>query len=125
MTISPELYDFYVDWLAWVDRGAPDMEPYDRSVGLCPSLDWYIGHAGAPDWLRMEQGDLFELDERDPNYPFGEREYWEHAKGCSQHLDPARLAWVREHIAEYEEDRVRLDAPAVGRERWREEETDK
>ena len=89
--ISPALHAFLTDWLAWVERGAPDGEPYWRSHGLCVCS--LCGPWGC-DELSDEIGALFDVDS-----PFSsEREYDDRHKASTQHLNEARLSWVRRTI---------------------------
>ena len=87
-TISRALAEYLTDWLAWVDRGAPDGEPYDRARGLCANTP--LGSIFR-DLRRLFAGN---------NYPFGGRdEYWLREFQKAQHLNEARLAWVRSTLA--------------------------
>lgn len=83
--MTPALRQFLSDWLAWAEAGAPEHEVFVRFGGLC---------VAAPDDTRDELYDLF----NDP-YPFGgSKDYWERAEHCTQHENPARLAWVRQQL---------------------------
>jgi hypothetical protein len=86
---SPELRAFLAAWLAWAEGGAPNKEPFDRSVGLCLNM---------PRELKQEFKSLRISDfPSDWVYPFGGSEHYDKAeKKRTQHLNPARLAWVRE-----------------------------
>lgn len=86
--LSPELRKFLTDWLEWAENGAPDLRPFLRLLGLC---------SNAPENILEELQALFEREFGDnANYPFGGRaHYWSNLGARTQHLDPARLAWVR------------------------------
>jgi hypothetical protein len=94
--MSPELRAFLADWLAWVERGAPEGEPYSREFGLCASVYSYArlaprvsGHD-----LHVELCILF----GDCDFPFGFENYDQRNFDETQHKDPARLAWVRAQL---------------------------
>ena len=87
--ISPALHAYLTDWLAWVERGAPDGEPYRRAFGLC----FHAQRISPALW-----SDCF--GQFSEAYPFGgPHEY--HREQCSKtaHLNPARLTWARQTIA--------------------------
>jgi len=93
--ISPELRAFLADWLAWVERGAPEGKPYWRRYGLCTGL-----RENAPYSLAREMGDHLARDLGNRYFPFGNDEYLAAKSEATQHLDPNRLAWVRAKLAE-------------------------
>lgn len=88
--MSPELIAFLRDWRAWVDRGAPEGEPYTRVHGLCGCAN----HCGGLS-LRYEMSDCFS-----DSYPFGMDAFHARSRASTQHEDPARLAWVDAALAE-------------------------
>ncbi len=86
-TISRALAEYLTDWLAWVDRGAPDGEPYWRRWGLCCNALFVVGE------------ELQELFGRE-HFPFDTPA--EHSIASitnAQHLNEARLAWCRSTLA--------------------------
>lgn len=88
--ISRALHAFLVDWLAWVERGAPDGKPYDRWAGLCHASKRF------DEAIYTELNDLFCGEP----YPFGgSKKYFAARWDGTQHLNPARLTWVRQTIA--------------------------
>lgn len=93
-TISPELRAFLQDWLDWVERGAPEGEPYGRSYGLCLNARYEWGYA-----LSSELERLFAAQGLNAATPFGSG-YFARAVGKTQHECPKRLEWVRKTLAE-------------------------
>jgi len=87
---SRELYDFYVDWLAWAE-GNSSKKKYGKYCGLC--------HNTTAD-NEYEMSHQFKSAGLDVAYPFGEIEYDERCEYRTQHLDTNRLAWVRARIAD-------------------------
>lgn len=91
--MSPELRTALADWLAWVERGAPeDDENFHRSRGLCIAVRF----SGAS---KLELQDLFQADNLNRDYPFGEFEFYDRADDETMHECPDRLAWVRKMLA--------------------------
>ncbi|HET8729509.1 MAG TPA: hypothetical protein VFM34_00150 [Moraxellaceae bacterium] len=89
--ISPELRAFLQDWIDWVDRGAPDWEPYHRRFGLCSNAAYFGSRRGIlVSALQVEIGKLFAHRAT----PFGSG-YTYRAVAKTQHECPNRLAWVR------------------------------
>lgn len=95
-TISPELRAFLQNWLDWVERGAPEGEPYARSCGLCTNLGW-SEFANLKVWAELQS--VLPYGGR-RSYPFGARGYTERVAHGTQHECPKRLAWVRKTLAE-------------------------
>lgn len=86
---------FYQAYAAWLDAGAPHLEPFSRGVGLCNNLRHFTD-----DWkpLRTEMAAQFEAAGLDPKYPFGgEADYDERLIDERQHMNPERIEWVRNH----------------------------
>lgn len=96
--ISPELRAFLADWLAWVERGAPDGELYSRDYGLCDNAS-YCNEA-KPAAIRLSLVDAFAADGLDDLYPFGGYEFAQAEDTYTMHEDKNRLAWVRAKLAE-------------------------
>ena len=84
--MSPELRAELNKWLAWVERGAPEEEPYFRSDSLCWAL---IGH-------EAELKELFIAQGLSTAYPFGgEDRFDSDLETSTMHENPLRLDWVR------------------------------
>lgn len=93
MIVSKEIYEKLKSYQAWINAGAPENDPYTGEYGLCSNLSLY--------------GKLhpYLLHEKlDPITPFNEDDsaYAEEKEASRCHLNPARLAWVAEKIADYE-----------------------
>lgn len=82
--LLPETRAFLRDWLDWVERGAPDRQPYVRAWGLCSNASVF-GHGAQPD-LENTFSD---------STPFGEIDYYLRAGDRTQHECPMRLAFAR------------------------------
>lgn len=92
---SKELTAFYRTYKAWLDIGAPHMNPYSRFSGLCYNTDGFIGDANA---LKEELYEQFLEDGLDDDFPFGKKNYRKCSETNTQHLDPLRIKWVEEHL---------------------------
>lgn len=96
--ISDELYEQLKAWL--IDATSSSPSYYARNHGLCS----YVNNGGLVDEMVAfwrEQG-------LDVSYPFetGQRHTdraWHYETDGHKHLNPRRLAWVRERIAEYDQ----------------------
>lgn len=90
---SKDLYDAYV---AWRDCEEGDEYWLDKTqFGLC---HWRRTDVHAE--LFYHQLDCAHLDH---SYPFGGREaYWAAFRAENQHLNPTRIKWVNDRIADYE-----------------------
>lgn len=99
---SEQLTKFYQDYLAWLERGAPDGAPFTRRHGLCLNLKtwantqekvWYHQLAG-------EMRDQFRKAELHPWYPFnrGSGDLYEMESNQGEcFLNNERIRWVKEH----------------------------
>ena len=88
--MTPALRQFLADWLAWAEAGAPKHPVFTRHWGLCGCAFHYGGHR-----LRHEVRKALSF----VSYPFGgENEFNIRIKDRTQHLNPARLAWVRQQL---------------------------
>jgi len=100
-SISPELRAFLADWLAWVERGAPNDAPYWRDDGLCDSAYRQFGDTPSVD-LELLLRDLFPSSYP---YPFGGREgFISEFQSETMHQNPERIAWVQMMLDTYGED---------------------
>lgn len=82
-------------WNDWRLRGAPDREPYWRNYGLCTAVGVYFRLNG---WTFGGGCNLCAALFKYP-YPFGRVNYHERRALNTQHLDPARIAWVEATLA--------------------------
>jgi len=96
---SIKLIRFYREYAQWLHNGAPDREPFRRCVGLCTALrtDYTVVSQETRMELKREMQDQFEAAGLDRSFPFGTTRYYELRESNTQHLDPERIAWVREH----------------------------
>lgn len=89
------LQDFYIAYGVWLDRGAPDGEPFWRNEGLC---DNWIGQGIHKSGRALAM--QFAQAGRDRHYPFGGAGVFDDEEWLeTMHLNPIRIAWVRARIA--------------------------
>ena len=92
--MSKTLKEFYCAYVEWLDAGAPSFRPFSRSSGLCTNLFSFTKSDDAASEMKSQFIDAG----LDPNYPFGgEYLYNLHQQGRNQHLNPARIEWVKAH----------------------------
>ena len=95
---SKELTQFYREYKAWLDAGAPIGEPFQRYTGLCDALEgslWYdVILMGLLDELKLQFSD----EGLDELYPFGKENFISRVELETQHLDPLRIKWVEDHL---------------------------
>lgn len=97
--MSEQLREFLTAWLAWAENGAPSRYPFNPANGLCACAAIYADATyGDEVDLLTELANLFEDQGLNANYPFGQYEYDMRHLDDTQHLDPNRLAWVREQL---------------------------
>lgn len=96
MTDDQWLLAYLKDWLAWVERGAPNREPYWRHVGLCCNSLFF--HGDAANRAMKKRFKRF----TSPTHPFGYENYEARMETNTQHECPKRLRWVRKTIASLE-----------------------
>jgi hypothetical protein len=82
VAMSDELRAALKRWLDWVERGAPDGEPYSRWRGLCSSL------------RNNELDRVF----NDCGFPFGVFSFIRDRDNATMHTCPKRLAFVRANV---------------------------
>lgn len=93
--ISKGLYRFFASWYAWATTTATEGSPYSRHSSLCYSVSSH---------QREELQALLRLHfYADPIYPFGGARVFdiESLEGAN-HLNTARVAFVRERLLENE-----------------------
>lgn len=99
------------DWLDWVERGAPNWQPYPRDEGLCGSVCWYMIdddtvyteeklHAidAAIRYTQSELAVMFAEDGLARGHPFGRAAFWRAEQKDTMHLGRKRVAWVRNKL---------------------------
>lgn len=90
------LQQFYNDYAAWLDAGAPEGQPFVRSQGLCINLwDWSEHNVN----LDIELSNQFKDAGLDEDYPFNVNGNDHHRETDSElmHLNPLRIKWVKDH----------------------------
>lgn len=96
MTVqSKELTQFYREYKAWLDAGAPDEIPFKRFKGLCDSLADVRYYNPT---VKKELQDQFYTEGLNRTYPFGVDNFDIRMFNESQHLDPLRIKWVEDHL---------------------------
>lgn len=91
--MSDNLKAFYQAYSEWLDEGAPDGYMFDRLSGLCYNLWCWSDYT---DGLCSEMKQQFRKAGLDTEYPFDEtREAY--LECDNMHLNPRRVAWVKEH----------------------------
>ncbi len=103
---EPTLLGFFRDYLTWIDAGAPvPHDTFGRIFGLCSCLATWTKLAllskDDRSKLHLELGDRLQKDfPKDNMYPFGRSaEFFARQVAETQHLNEARIAWVRKQIA--------------------------
>lgn len=87
---------FLREWLAWAEAGGHDYSNFSRGDALCDAFLWWTGSM-------MELPDDLFSEFQDVAYPFGGKDVYNHElDNDTMHLNPLRLAWVRETIAKLE-----------------------
>lgn len=94
--ISDELYEVLKAWLIDATSTSPSSEV--RFCGLCaqPHIDEELTSEMRAFWREQRLHEIF---------PFNltEGEYYHESNSGTCHLNPRRLAWVKERIAEYDQ----------------------
>lgn len=107
MKQSEELTLFYIYYLDWLNAGAVDGSVFKRRYGLCTNLhNWVMKHLKLPSRVAYDLGR--EMDNQfierrlNVSYPFNQShyEYEDFRNANLQHINPARIKWVREHAAQ-------------------------
>ena len=94
------LTDFYRDYAAWLDAGAPNGDVFRQSRGLCTCLSRWCAENGVTEYLNVDMNLQFVSANLDTIYPFNGGDHLGYAmevRKNSCHLNPERIAWVREH----------------------------
>lgn len=101
MIQSKELTQFYREYKAWLDNGAPDFFPFARFKGLCDNLNHSVSLGDSLlsiSKVKNELADWFEYHHLDYKYPFGKENFEDRMMEDTQHLDPLRIKWVEDHL---------------------------
>lgn len=107
--MTKEMREFLTAWLAWAQSGGSKDHKYGcifcPTTGLCAAISfWYCDDGKLHYRMMQELGDMLEADGLDTEYPFDTRDsYRKAANACGQHLNPARLAWVRSKLESKDE----------------------
>lgn len=87
------LQQFYNDYAAWLDAGAPEGRPFDRGYGLCHNLGKFADRDAHIEMTRQ-----FEAAGLDIDYPFtGRYQFETDFDNETMHLNPKRIQWVKDH----------------------------
>ena len=102
--MSEELLTFYRTYLAWLEAGAPEGEPFTRCTGLCTNLyDFYdMGESERYEPVLDEMHEQFYLKDLVMVLPFNSNfgKYTLEAEKGRCHLNVDRVNWVKERVAE-------------------------
>lgn len=89
------LQQFYNDYAAWLDAGAPEDRRFYRGYGLCDNL---YSQPYCNIYLMNEMKGQFKTAGLDIHYPFGGSEVFEYeTDNLTFHLNPSRIQWVKDH----------------------------
>lgn len=104
--MSDLLKSFLSAWLDWVEAGACEAQPFQRGHGLCANFDsWLDESCTDHDVIDGEIADLLELfasEGLSEAYPFDSRDSYISAhERREQHLNEARIAWVRSKVKQH------------------------
>ena len=99
---SPELTQFYRDYLAWIDAGAPEPhEVFSRSEALCVNYQsWQIAK-DTLDASLYKFGLQFTAAGLSTLSPFNSElaDLIDEQNRAACHLNPKRIAWVRTRVS--------------------------
>lgn len=103
---SKELTKFYNQYNAWLEAGA-NTDQFSKAVGLCSNLDswaYHLHNRNQREALIAELQTQFVEAGLDDLLPFNGmfnkagRFYSDEVRCHETHLNPKRIAWVKEHI---------------------------
>lgn len=109
MKTSESLMGFYKTYLAWIEAGAPDGEPFFRNQGLCSNLYDYAGMNPYDTivWGNMldEMHNQFDYKGLNHFLPFNENwdDYTKEYSAEVCFLNADRVNWVRDRVEEEEQ----------------------
>jgi hypothetical protein len=103
--MSEHLKAFLSAYLEWIEHGAPQKLPFSRRYGLCSNLTDWARPLDIEERIALEKAldRMFSADGLDQCHPFGADEYFEAREDETQHLNEARIAWVRSKVAQFAE----------------------
>jgi hypothetical protein len=105
--MSEHLKAFLAAYLGWVDAGAVEDGCFMRGTGLCNNFEYWLAERGIglsdAEYEIHLLSKQFKSEGLDQHYPFGGEDAYDEAmvKG-EQHLNAARIAWVRSKVAQHE-----------------------
>lgn len=99
--MTEELKRFLTEWLEWVDAGAlGDGTSFDRSLGLCDSLEFWMISRSLPYETKVELRQSFSVMLEGEIYPFGSpTDYVNEGREDTMHLNSSRVRWARETLS--------------------------
>lgn len=105
--MTPLLFKFLTQYMAWVEDGA-DPEVFNPSHGLCDNLRYWCNALHNMQTITLYQhydtetkfsellGVLVEAESLDPEFPFGGYDvYMFESETCTHHFNTQRIEWVR------------------------------
>lgn len=98
--VSETLLMFLVEWLEWATGNEQDIRmdvKFKRHCGLCTLFELWCRRTER-EYDSYALYNAFIASHLDDIYPFGEENFDRRTENYTQHLDPARLAWVRKII---------------------------
>ena len=102
-----KLKDFLQLYMDWVDDGAlePTILGFIRGSGLCDNLRRYsemMGNGSNARELTEELMTMFWKDGLNTKFPFdyGFQDYCDKGMNSECHLNPKRIAWIRQQLKE-------------------------
>lgn len=96
--MTQTMREFLTAWLAWAEDAADasDGIQFKKRTGLCSNITVFVGDFGEYYPLLNELHSMLSFDGLNVTYPFDTEDSYELAFASrTQHLNPARLAWVR------------------------------
>ena len=100
--IRQQLHGFYIAYDLWLKNGAGPGGVFSQSYGLCANIFDYLTSIGVPCEAALEQLHIdFISAGLNEALPFNESKehYHEERRRNECHMNPARVAWVREQAA--------------------------
>lgn len=109
-------FSFLESWINWINSGAIENEPYNRSDALCIATFAYCrkinrngsiwGNEAKYDVIHNDLKIAFIADGLNENHPFyddvsetgSSGSYRREESECTMHLNERRLAWVRSKV---------------------------
>ncbi len=109
MTALELLDDFYAAYFKWLENGAVEIDctGFMRFTGLCSNLNEYAYMEGYSFNLREGAKEImryqFETMGLNKDYPFDSKDSYELGYvNRDMHLNPQRIAWVKDRVKEIE-----------------------